>query len=71
MQQLVDLYNRQDLDGIDSLSRKDDGGLENNYIDLLLYARNRKWAKLLDGLLPQKSLLIAVGAAHFAGEGGE
>jgi uncharacterized protein len=69
-QQLVDLYNRQDLDGIDSLSRKDDGGLENNYIDLLLYARNRKWAKLLDGLLPQKSLLIAVGAAHLPGKGG-
>jgi uncharacterized protein len=68
--QLVDLYNRQDLDGIDSLSRKDDGGVESNYMDMLLYARNRKWAKLLDGLLPQKSLLIAVGAAHLPGEGG-
>jgi uncharacterized protein len=68
--QLVDLYNRQDLDGIDSLSRKDDGGVESNYMDVLLYARNRKWAKLLDGLLPQKSLLIAVGAAHLPGKGG-
>jgi uncharacterized protein YbaP (TraB family) len=69
-QQLVELYNRQDLDGIDSLSRKDDGGVESNYMDLLLYARNRKWARLLDGLLPQKSLLIAVGAAHLPGKGG-
>jgi uncharacterized protein YbaP (TraB family) len=39
-------------------------------MDLLLYARNRKWARLLDGLLPQKSLLIAVGAAHLPGKGG-
>ncbi len=68
--QLVALYNSQDLDGIDSLSRKDDGGVENKYMDLLLYKRNRKWAKLLDGLLPQKSLLVAVGAAHLPGKGG-
>jgi len=67
---LVQLYNHQDLEGIDSLSRKDDGGVESHYMDLLLYARNRKWAKLLDTLLPQKSLLIAVGAAHLPGKGG-
>jgi uncharacterized protein YbaP (TraB family) len=68
-EQLVDLYNNQDLDGIDSLSRKDDGGMS-NYMDLLLYDRNRKWAKNLDTLLPKKSLLIAVGAAHLPGKGG-
>ena len=68
-QQLVSLYNKQDLDGIDELSRKDDGGM-NKYMDLLLYARNRKWAKILDGLLGQKSMLIAVGAAHLPGKGG-
>ena len=68
--QLVELYNSQDLDGIDSLSRKDDGGAESSHMDLLLYSRNRKWAGLLDGLLRQKSLLIAVGAAHLPGKGG-
>jgi uncharacterized protein len=68
-QQLVGLYNKQDLDGIDSLTRKDDGAM-NQYSDLLLYARNRKWAKMLDQLLGQKSLLIAVGAAHLPGKGG-
>ena len=68
--QLVDLYNRQDLDGIDSLSHKDDGGVESDHMDLLLYARNRKWAKMLDSLLGQHSLLIAVGAAHLPGKGG-
>jgi uncharacterized protein YbaP (TraB family) len=67
--QLVDLYNHQDLDGIDELSRKEDGGMS-GYMDLLLYARNRKWAKNLDTLLGKKSLLIAVGAAHLPGTGG-
>jgi uncharacterized protein YbaP (TraB family) len=65
--QLVELYNNQDLDGIDSLTQKDEGGAEGGHMDLLLYGRNRKWAKILDGLLGQKSLLIAVGAAHLPG----
>jgi uncharacterized protein YbaP (TraB family) len=68
-QKLVDVYNRQDLDGIDELSRKGDGGMD-GYMDLLLYDRNRKWAKELDTLLPKKSLLIAVGAAHLPGTNG-
>lgn len=67
--QLVDLYTKQDLDGIDELSRKEDGGMS-GYMDLLLYARNRKWAKNLDSLLGKRSLLIAVGAAHLPGTGG-
>jgi len=40
------------------------------YMDLLLYGRNRKWANQLATLLPGKSLLIAVGAAHLPGENG-
>ena len=67
--QLVDLYNHQDLDGIDELSRKEEGGM-NGYMDLLLYGRNRKWAKNLNGLLGKKSLLVAVGAAHLPGPSG-
>jgi hypothetical protein len=40
------------------------------YMDLLLYGRNRKWAAKLDSLLPGKSMLIAVGAAHLPGKQG-
>ncbi|HTR30729.1 MAG TPA: TraB/GumN family protein [Puia sp.] len=65
-QQLAKLYSNQDLDGIQALSDKDDPGM-NEYMDLLLYDRNRKWAGLLDTLLPHKSLLIAVGAGHLPG----
>jgi uncharacterized protein YbaP (TraB family) len=68
-QELADLYVKQDLDGIQALSDKDDPAM-NDYMDLLLYARNRKWARNLDTLLPKKSLLIAVGAGHLPGKQG-
>jgi uncharacterized protein YbaP (TraB family) len=67
--ELVELYNKQDMDGIDELSRKEDPGMS-AYMDLLLYDRNRKWAKKLDGMLRKKSMLIAVGAAHLPGQNG-
>jgi uncharacterized protein len=68
-QQLAAVYRSQDLDAIEALSNKDDAGMK-NYMDLLLYSRNRKWAAALDGLLPGKSLLVAVGAAHLPGKQG-
>lgn len=66
---LADLYKKQDLDKIDELSRKSDPGMD-GYMDLLLYDRNRKWARQLVSLLQGNSLLIAVGAAHLPGENG-
>jgi len=69
MRDLVQLYKNQDLEGIDKLSQKDDNGIS-GYMDMLLYNRNRKWAKELDSLLTKKSLLIAVGAAHLPGTNG-
>jgi uncharacterized protein YbaP (TraB family) len=68
-QQLAALYTSQDLDGIQALSDKDDPEMS-GYMDLLLYNRNKKWAKELDGLLRSKSLLIAVGAGHLPGQQG-
>lgn len=66
---LADLYKEQDLDRIDSLTQKGDPAM-NGYMDLLLYDRNRKWVRELATLLPGKSLLIAVGAAHLPGDNG-
>jgi len=67
--ELATVYKEQDLERLDSLSRKSDAGM-NSYMDILLYGRNRKWASYLTTVLPGKSLLIAVGAAHLPGENG-
>jgi uncharacterized protein YbaP (TraB family) len=62
-------YNEQDLAKLEALLIKSDIGI-NNYTDLLLYHRNSNWVAKLKGLLPQNSLLIAVGAGHLPGEKG-
>jgi uncharacterized protein YbaP (TraB family) len=66
---LVDTYKSQDLDKIDELSRTGDASIGNN-INLLLYDRNKKWVDSLNLILPSRSILIAVGAAHLPGENG-
>ena len=68
-QDLASVYKEQDLDKIDELSRKDDATMT-SHMDLLLYGRNRNWAAKLNALLKEKSLLIAVGAAHLPGDQG-
>jgi uncharacterized protein len=62
-------YKQQDLKRIDELTSKDDPSM-NDYMDLLLYGRNRKWITILKDILPQKSFLFAVGAGHLPGEQG-
>jgi uncharacterized protein YbaP (TraB family) len=66
---LADVYRKQDLQKIDELTRSGDATVS-NYLELLLYGRNRKWVHSLNTLLPEKSLLIAVGAGHLPGEHG-
>lgn len=66
---LAEVYKQQDLDKIDALSQKEDAGMA-GYMDLLLYGRNRKWVSILGGTLGDRSLLVAVGAAHLPGEQG-
>jgi uncharacterized protein YbaP (TraB family) len=69
MDTLMKVYKEQDLKKIDELSRTSDVTVS-DYIDLLLNGRNRNWVKQMDTLLPAKSLLFAVGAAHLPGESG-
>jgi uncharacterized protein YbaP (TraB family) len=66
---LVLAYKQQDLSKIDELSSKEDPSMS-GYMDLLLYGRNRKWVKNMKTLLPEKSLVFAVGAGHLPGEQG-
>jgi uncharacterized protein len=67
--ELEKVYKEQNLDRIDELTRTGDPSI-NNYLDLLIYRRNRNWVDSLETLMPQKSLLIAVGAGHLPGNEG-
>lgn len=69
MSQMWKAYNEQDLKKLEALIVQSDVGMS-SYTELLLYRRNRNWVKKLKNLLPQKSLLIAVGAGHLPGEKG-
>lgn len=62
---LDDAYIRQDAT-VTFESRVTDEG----YRDFFVNQRNRNWAEKLDKLMPEKSCLVCVGAAHLSGEKG-
>ena len=67
--EMVDVYLKQDLKRMDSLVRKSDPGME-EYMDLLLYNRNRRWVFQMPGIMMEGTLLFAVGAGHLTGDQG-
>lgn len=67
--EMVEVYRKQNLDQLDSLVRKSDPGM-NQYMDLLLYGRNRRWVRQMPTIMREGTLLFAVGAGHLAGEQG-
>jgi len=68
MKTLTDAYRNQELSKLDDLTKND--ASIGNYADLLLYNRNAAWVKKLQGLMADKSLVIAVGAGHLPGDRG-
>jgi uncharacterized protein len=68
-EELVDVYRKQDLKKIEELTTKSEAGLE-QYLDLLVYSRNRRWMQSLQFALRTKPTLIAVGAGHLPGDQG-
>ncbi len=67
--EMVDVYRKQNLDQLDSLVRKSDPGMI-EYMDLLLYGRNRRWVRQMPTTMREGTILFAVGAGHLAGEQG-
>jgi uncharacterized protein len=67
--QLVDVYKKQDLKRMDSLIRVSDPAMD-EYMDLLLYGRNRRWVNFMPGFMAGQSILFAVGAGHLPGQEG-
>jgi uncharacterized protein YbaP (TraB family) len=68
-EEMIEAYKAQDIEKLGEYVKEDDGGLS-NYEDILIYNRNRNWVEKLKKLMPEKSLTVAVGAGHLAGEKG-
>lgn len=66
---MLNAYKSQDLQKLEEMLMKSDPSIS-NYTDILLYNRNHNWVEKLKELLPEKPLLIAVGAGHLPGKEG-
>lgn len=68
-QEMIEAYKAQDIEKLGEFVKEDESGL-GNYEDILIYNRNRNWVQKLKKLMPERSLTVAVGAGHLAGENG-
>jgi uncharacterized protein YbaP (TraB family) len=66
---LTSVYRSQQLEKLEEMTRKEDMGMK-NFTELLLYSRNENWANRLGVLMPKRSVVVAVGAAHLPGKRG-
>ena len=67
--EMVELYRKQEINSMDTLMEKSDPGMM-EYIDLLLYDRNKRWASQMPEQMFLMPTLFAVGAGHLGGERG-
>lgn len=67
--EMMNAYRSQNLQKLEEMLMKSDPSIS-NYTDILLYNRNENWIEKLKKLLPEKSMLIAVGAGHLPGKKG-
>jgi uncharacterized protein len=65
---LVKVYREQNLQKMQELTTTEKGIGE--YMDLLVYNRNRRWVEQLESILAKSRTLVAVGAGHLPGEEG-
>lgn len=76
LKKMTDLYLKQDLQGLHNYMLKSIAESEDNpeqakaMIDKMLVNRNKNWIPKLENWMKQKTLFVAVGAGHLAGEEG-
>ncbi len=66
-QEMMNAYKEQDLEKLGKMISKTEDGMM-QYQDLLLNNRNRNWVVKLKTIMPEKSVVVAVGAGHLPGE---
>ena len=69
MQTISDLYQKEDINGLDKVMIKYSASNPDIY-NILMVERNEKWIATIPSIIKDKSTLIAVGSAHLAGEKG-
>ena len=67
--EMVDMYRKQDIHNMDSLMEKSDPGMM-QYMGVLLYDRNKRWASQIPEQMFNMPTLFAVGVGHLGGEKG-
>mgnify|MGYP000455486423 CR=1 FL=1 len=68
LKKLVELYKKQDLNGLNEMISAD-GDLA-QYEDLLLVRRNKAWIPIMGKMMVEQPTFFAVGAGHLAGKQG-
>ena len=68
-EELTKAYRNQDLKQLEKLTEKEDAGIA-KFTEIMLYKRNEDWANKLSTMMPNGSLVVAVGAGHLPGERG-
>jgi uncharacterized protein len=66
---MVDMYRKQEINNMDSLMEQSDPGMM-QYMDVLLYDRNKRWASQIPEQMFNMPTLFAVGAGHLGGDKG-
>lgn len=67
---LANAYVSGDLNTMLTIMEDPANGNDSEWAERMIYKRNTNWVRILAGLLPTASVLIAVGAGHLPGEKG-
>lgn len=67
---LANAYVAGDLNTMLTIMEDPANGNDSGWTERMIYKRNTNWVRILAGLLPTASVLIAVGAGHLPGEKG-
>jgi uncharacterized protein YbaP (TraB family) len=66
----LEMYEKEDLNGLLEVFEKSDNTMMSKYNDILLINRNNKWIPKIEKEILQKPTFFGVGAAHLSGENG-
>lgn len=67
---MIELYKQQDIEAMLKISKESDSFKNDEFEELMLNDRNKKWIPVMEKAMLEKSTFFGVGAGHLAGEQG-